>query len=109
MLPNSLQISYPDFWQEKEFIKKINLDCVTVIVKKGKDGPKFTIIVPKVVDKRATRRNASRRVLENWIRENLMLFQNNFIYLFKIRKIINRDNKGEILSNLSRDLKKELR
>lgn len=68
MLPKKLRIKVLDFNKNPQKYTKIFSHNFILFIKNARGtGPKFTLSVPKSVDKRSTRRNKVKRIIERVI------------------------------------------
>lgn len=68
MLPKKLRIKVLDFNKNPQKFTKINSSNFNLFIKNARGtGPKFVLSVPKSVDKRSTRRNKVKRIIEQVI------------------------------------------
>lgn len=109
MLPKKLRIKISEFNKNSAKYKKLVSGSLMLIVKEGNgDSPRFAISIPKKVDKRSTKRNATKRIIEKAIREFADSFIKNREILIKPKRLINADNRKEESKELLRILKNEL-
>jgi len=108
MLPKKRRVKIADFNKNpKSPIKKYSTNFS--LFKKGgnKKGWKFAINIPFQTDKRASRRNYSRRITEKVIREEYNNLNGGGEALIKVKKNIDQENKELMEAELRRILNNE--
>ncbi|MBI2617653.1 ribonuclease P protein component [Candidatus Gottesmanbacteria bacterium] len=87
MLPKLFRIKAPEFFHSKKYSRKKTTMHLTVISKEShRNTPRFVILIPKSVDKRASFRNKIRRFLEEEIRTEYLQAQNHKDICIRVHK-----------------------
>jgi len=84
---------------------KINSENFNFYAKEPGGVSRFVISVPKSLDKRASKRNYTRRIIEQVILSNEAKLKKGKLVLIRAKKIINNENR----TILARELGKLLR
>ncbi|OGG02857.1 hypothetical protein A2W14_06430 [Candidatus Gottesmanbacteria bacterium RBG_16_37_8] len=108
MLPKKWRIKLADFNQNpKPPIKRFSPNFNLFIKKSNTEGLKFIIHVPFSLDKRAVKRNQTRRRIEQIILENFNNLKGKGEALIRTRKIIDKNNRRVMGEELKRILNNE--
>ena len=109
MLPRKQRIKIADFIKIKKFpVNKYFTHFNLLIKRDGSSEWKFAINVPYRLDKRTVKRHYSRRVIEHLILEESDNYKDGGKVLIKVKKIIDKENRGKMLDELKNILKNEL-
>ena len=109
MLPKNWRVKIADFNKNpKSPIKKFSNNFSLFIKNGNLEGWKFVVNVPFGLDKRAYRRNYSKRIIEQVILQEHNNLKGNGAVLIKVRKIINREDRKQMEAELRRILNNEL-
>lgn len=108
MLPQKNKLTVNRF---NQFIQKPDIfknTSYTLVVKKTNtpDSPKFSITVPKYLDKRSTKRHAAKRMIEEIIRPKLKFLKPSLYILIKAQKIFDKKNTHQTSKELESLLNK---
>lgn len=110
MLPKDLRLKAGEFYKIQGQAKKIISENYLVFVKPRADvKSKYIINVPKAVDKRATKRNRTKRVVEQFLLLQDKNISSGKNILIRAKKIITAVNRLPMLTELKNILENELR
>lgn len=107
MLSKSLRIKIAEFNKIPQKTTKIYSSNFNLFVKNKSGGTRFVISVPKSVDKRASKRNYTRRVIEQAILSIKNDLKANRWVLIRAKQIINTENKKSLELELGKVLLNE--
>lgn len=96
MLPKELRIKVIDFRKNPHPVRKITSGHFSLYIKKNGERLKFVIRVPGYLDKRAVRRNQTRRIVENLILSLRNNLKGKKMVLVVAKKIISKKETAEV-------------
>ena len=109
MLPRKLRLTFKDFRNHRDFYRKIPSSLFTVFVKTKKtENTRFFITVPKILDKRSTRRNITKRKIERIILDFGAETKLTGFIMIKPKKILTEENRPAAETELVKILKNEI-
>ena len=109
MLPRKLRITFNDFRNHRDFYRKTSSSLFTVFIKKKKiEEARFFITVPKILDKRSTRRNLTKRKIERIILDFSAEAKLSGFIMIKPKKILTEENQRAAEAQLVKILKNEI-
>lgn len=92
MLPKKFRLTVPQFTLNKRPYTTIPSPFFTLLIKlSSQKNPRFTIVVPKSLDKRSTKRNRTKRIISAVLLSNLSAVTGDKDVLIKAKKIITED------------------
>jgi len=107
MLPKKFRTTVPGFALNSESSKSYSASLLNVVVKKSNISlPQFVIVVPKRLDKRATLRHLTKRIIVEVLRVNLSKIKGGVDILIKAKKIIRKEDRVLLRQELSNLFKK---
>lgn len=107
MLPKTLRIKVRDFNKIPQKSIKIFSQSFNLFIKNHNSGAKFVISVPKSLDKRSTKRNYTKRSIEQIILSFNKVYKDSKQILFRAKKIITDANRKATEDELKKILKNE--
>lgn len=92
MLPKKNRLTYLDFRQNPSREVKINYNYLLFFSKSGFTCPRFTINIPKRIEKLSSRRHFIKRIIVEIIRKKLALITKKMDVLIKVKKTVGKTN-----------------
>lgn len=94
MLPKKHRLTLQEFYQNPQNVRKYQSPMFSFLVKPTiSASSRFTIVVPKSLDKRSTRRNRTKRIIREIIKQKMLNnVKSKIDVLIKPKKIINIQN-----------------
>jgi RNase P protein component len=94
MFPPKNRLTVLDFYKNPKIAKRVFLSNLTLFIKDSLiKPPRFTIIVPKSLDKRSSFRHRTKRVIIEAIRPYLKKIKIKKDFLIKAKKILNKKDR----------------
>lgn len=107
MLTKKFRLNAVNFYQNPQRAKKLSSSFGTLYLKlTNNPKPRFAVVVPVALDKRAVYRNRTKRILIRAIRRHLLRFKKGAEVLIKAGKILQKTDRLSVESELSRLFKK---
>lgn len=107
MLPKKFRLTVERFNQIPQKSKELGIIFLKLKVKNTDDYfPRFVFVVPKYLDKRASTRHLTKRIVEELVREKIQNIKNPMNFLIKPKKIILKTDRQKVGEELDSLLKK---
>lgn len=108
MLPKKQRLNLLDFNLNPDRVKKYFSIWYIILKKQGSSNTsKIGILVPKSLDKRATKRNYSRRIIAEIMQKNIKLIKESSDIIIKLKKIVTPENRKYLEKDLIKYLKND--
>lgn len=105
MLPKKLRLNPTKFYQNPQKSRKFNSSFGVFYFKSADSSPRFAIVVPASLDKRAVYRHRTKRIIIEAIRKYLPNLKKDAEVLIKVGRILNKQDRLQVEREILKILK----
>lgn len=108
MLPSNLRLSIIEFRRNKNPLIVSKNPIFDLLIKKGdhNESTRFAFMIPKKLDKRPTKRNRTKRIIEEGVRYYSSGIKKGWWVILKAKKIFLKEKSSDVYPFINQILKK---